>query len=276
MDWHYADNGQQVGPVSEEQLLALVQSGVVKPDSLVWRPGMAEWKPFRTAGPEAPPPMPPPAPFSAPGGAASSPAPARFCSSCGRSFPAADLAMFGESAICVECKPAWIQRLRQGMESTTPAPFRYAGFWIRTGAVLIDSLILGIVQSVIFMILFGGTFASMFTVAARGGDPSETAALLAPMFGFIGLYQLLSYALQCAYSSFLWVKYGATLGQMAVGIKVVRPDGSPLSWGVAIGRYFAFLLSTLILCIGHMMAGWDDEKRALHDRLAGTRVIHAR
>ena len=47
MEWHYAENGRQLGPVSEEQLLQLTRTGVVTPDTLIWRAGMPEWKPFR-------------------------------------------------------------------------------------------------------------------------------------------------------------------------------------------------------------------------------------
>ena len=266
MDWHYAENGQQIGPVSEERLLELVHSGSVKSDTLVWRPGMAEWKPFREAGPASPPPLNAPSPANGSG--------TRFCSSCGRPFAAGDLAMFGESAICVDCKPAWTQRLRQGMTSTAAVNLNYAGFWIRFGAVCIDGLVLGAVQGVLFFILFGGTFFSLATQAAQ--NPDAGAAAFGAMAGGLGMFQGLSLLVQCAYHSFFWFRFGATPGQMALGLKVVNPDGTAISVGQAIGRYFAYLLSGLILGIGFMMAGWDDEKRALHDRLASTRVIRVR
>jgi uncharacterized RDD family membrane protein YckC len=57
---------------------------------------------------------------------------------------------------------------------------------------------------------------------------------------------------------------------------VVRPDGGPISAGTAVGRWFCYILDSLILLIGFMMAGWDDEKRALHDRICNTRVIKTR
>ena len=61
---------------------------------------------------------------------------------------------------------------------------------------------------------------------------------------------------------------------MAVKIKVVRPDGSPIGYGRAFGRYFGFLLSYVICLIGLIMAAFDSEKRALHDRICDTRVIY--
>jgi uncharacterized RDD family membrane protein YckC len=264
MDWHYADAGQQIGPVTEQRLLELASAGSVTPDTLVWHPGMAEWKPFREAGPSVPPPL---------NGNGSN----RYCSSCGRSFPATDLAMYGESAICMECKPAWVQRLRQGMVSTNVAALNYAGFWIRFGAVCIDALALGAVQGVLFFLFFGGTITSLVSQAAQGQNPDELSGAFAGAFAAgIGMFQLVSFLLGVAYHWFLWFRYGATLGQMALGLKVVKPDGSAITSGQAVGRYFGYILSSLILCIGFMMAGWDDQKRALHDRLANTRVIRTR
>ena len=63
---------------------------------------------------------------------------------------------------------------------------------------------------------------------------------------------------------------------MVLGLKVVRPDGGPVSLGRAIGRYFAKILSAIILLIGFIMAGFDREKRGLHDILVDTRVIKKR
>ncbi len=65
-----------------------------------------------------------------------------------------------------------------------------------------------------------------------------------------------------------------TLGKMAVGVKVVDANGDRISVGAAVGRYFAKILSGLILLIGFMMVGWDDKKQGLHDKLAGTYVIY--
>jgi uncharacterized RDD family membrane protein YckC len=60
---------------------------------------------------------------------------------------------------------------------------------------------------------------------------------------------------------------------MACGIKVVRPDGDRVSYARALGRYFAEILSGLILAIGYIMAAFDSEKRALHDHICSTRVV---
>jgi uncharacterized RDD family membrane protein YckC len=60
---------------------------------------------------------------------------------------------------------------------------------------------------------------------------------------------------------------------MACNIKVVMADGGKVSFARAIGRHFAKFISGMILGIGYIMAGFDDQKRALHDRICDTRVI---
>jgi peptidyl-prolyl cis-trans isomerase B (cyclophilin B) len=86
MDWYYASNGQQAGPVSQEQLAELFRNGTVKPFDLVWNETMTEWTPigkladFASAAPvpvsapaPAAPPLDTPPPMSSPMSAASEP-----------------------------------------------------------------------------------------------------------------------------------------------------------------------------------------------------------
>jgi uncharacterized RDD family membrane protein YckC len=69
---------------------------------------------------------------------------------------------------------------------------------------------------------------------------------------------------------------GATPGKLVLGLKIIRSDGGPISAGLALGRYLCYFLDEIILFIGFIMAGFDPEKRALHDRICDTRVIHTR
>jgi uncharacterized RDD family membrane protein YckC len=247
MDWFYAQDGRQMGPVTESRLNELADSGDVSPDTLVWHSGMPEWQPFRSAFATSAPPL--------PGDQL------RYCNSCGNQFPASDLAMFGESAICAACKPAYVQRLRQGMTSTTTQRFEYGGFWIRFVAYFIDGIILGCARYAITIPLGLETFFNRGT----------------PGLGvFFSVAQLLGSVMGIVYFTYFWTQHGATPGKMIFGLKVVRPDGSPVSIGQSIGRYFCYILDTIIIFIGFMMAGWDTEKRALHDRICDTRVIRTR
>ena len=68
---------------------------------------------------------------------------------------------------------------------------------------------------------------------------------------------------------------GATLGKMALGIKVTDLNGGRISFGRASGRFFGKILSGAIFYIGYFMAGFTARKQALHDMLAGCLVINA-
>ncbi|MBS1854044.1 MAG: RDD family protein [Acidobacteria bacterium] len=180
-------------------------------------------------------------------------------------MPIDEMARFGDALICSNCKDSYAQRLREGVAPAAAGRYQYAGFWIRVLAVIIDSIILGVVQS----ILQFTALRPMLGTADLEGNP---AALFAA-FGAIGLLGLVSLAISCAYESIFVAQMGATPGKMALGMRVVRPDGSRVDLGRAVGRYFAKMLSGIILCIGYIMVGFDAEKRGLHDMICDTRVV---
>jgi len=76
------------------------------------------------------------------------------------------------------------------------------------------------------------------------------------------------------YPIFFLGKWGQTLGKMALGIKVVTPTGEPITYGRAAGRVASEIITGFTFGIGYLMMLWDDEKRTLHDRIAGTRVVN--
>jgi len=79
--------------------------------------------------------------------------------------------------------------------------------------------------------------------------------------------------LPAAYNTYFIGRFGATLGKMACRLKVVTPEGGQVSYARALGRFFSEMISSMILLIGYIMAAFDDEKRALHDRICSTRVV---
>lgn len=139
----------------------------------------------------------------------------------------------------------------------------YGGFWVRVVAKLIDNLITGVAQTVIRL-----PIALLFGVLDSTGNGFASLALL--------INVVLSLAVPAAYSTWFVGRFGATPGKMALGLKVVRADGTSLSYGRAFARYVSEILSGLILLIGYIMAAFDAEKRTLHDHLCDTRVIVSR
>jgi uncharacterized RDD family membrane protein YckC len=180
-------------------------------------------------------------------------------------MPIDEMARFGDAMICPNCKNSYAQRLREGVAPAAAGRYQYAGFWIRVLAVIIDSIILGVVQSIL-------QFTALRPMLGNVDLEGNPAAVLAA-FSAIGVLGLISLAISCAYESIFVAQMGATPGKMALGMRVVRPDGSRVDLGRAAGRYFAKMLSGIILCIGYIMVGFDAEKRGLHDMICDTRVV---
>lgn len=271
MEWYYAQNNQQQGPVSEVEFKGLVTSGIVTDQTLVWRAGMTNWQPYAEvkAGLASvnPAPLPTAVPTAQTQPALQPGAEEVVCGECGRIHPKAQALQFGEVWVCAGCKPVHVQKLKEGVLPVwqgQPASLRYAGFWIRFAAKLVDLLIMGVVIGVPFMALM---FSRLTQVRSGGAsDPTE-------MLGFQVLLQFLAIAFAVGFNTLFIGKYGATPGKMLVGIKVIMTDGSAPTYMRAFGRAWGEQLSGLVCDIGYIIAAFDEQKRALHDHICDTRVV---
>jgi hypothetical protein len=116
MTWYYAHAGQQRGPVSDEELQALVNSGVVTAATLVWREGMSDWRPYAAVVPPPPLPGAPPLPPMEPAVSG----PTAVCAECGRVVAASDTVALQGRLICAACKPQVVQRMIEGVPQSGP------------------------------------------------------------------------------------------------------------------------------------------------------------
>lgn len=257
MNWYYVDAGQQAGPVDDAQLDDLARNGKLQPDTLVWREGLDNWLPYSQARSSA----------TQSGARLSARATAEpvettreaVCAECGKIFNMDDMIRHGESYVCANCKPVFVQKLKEGAK-LSGGGLTYAGFWIRFAAVFLDGLILGAVNFAI------GLVAGLTASQAVGAEPAGAIALQLVLM-------LVQLVIGISYEAIMIGKYGATLGKMACKIKVVTADGEPVSYARAFGRYFAKLLSYITCLIGFIIAAFDDQKRALHDHICNTRVV---
>jgi len=246
MNWYYAEGNQQKGPVQEAELDQLFQSGQITGATLIWKEGMANWEAYSSVR-------------SASAASAAGPGLSEgsvVCSQCGQIFNANDVIRYGDKAVCAGCKPVFLQKLREG-SSLSASDMDYASFGIRFGAKFLDNIIMRVVGMAI-------GFAFGAAASSSGPDGIGAAGVMALVVGML---------LEIAYRIFFIGAYGATPGKMACKIRVVNADGSKVSYGKATGRAFAEYLSAVICLIGYIMAGFDDEKRSLHDRICDTRVI---
>jgi uncharacterized RDD family membrane protein YckC len=134
----------------------------------------------------------------------------------------------------------------------------YAGFWRRVGAYIIDGLIL----SVVFVPL-----ALLVAPDPTTGAPGESSAGAQAVQGLSTLAGWLYFAFMESSGR------QATLGKMALGIVVTDLEGNRIGFGRATARYFAKLLSFLILAIGVIMVAFTAKKQGLHDMIASTLVV---
>ena len=133
------------------------------------------------------------------------------------------------------------------------------GFWRRTGAYLIDAIGLAIITNIIGGILF----------PAPAGVPQDFTAAYSRSSGFNTLVDLV-------YFVGLWVYWGGqTLGMKALGIKVVKTDGSALTISTGIIRFIGLVISIICLLIGVIWVAFDANKQGWHDKMAGTYVVKA-
>lgn len=111
----------------------------------------------------------------------------------------------------------------------------------------------------------------MFSMIVMGG-----AHLMLPhrFVEHIGAERLIV-PLWIAYHVGMWTWKGTTIGGVILGLKVVRVDGQPLEFGVALVRSLAAILSFVAMAVGFFWAGWSREKQSWHDKIAGTIIVKA-
>ena len=140
-------------------------------------------------------------------------------------------------------------------------PARLAGFWRRVAASVIDGLVLSVLSLLLVVPLLFGT-----GMLREGPGYGAVLAIMAMYLG-VWFLQWLYFALQ--HSS----AHQATVGKRAFGIKVVSLQGERIGLGLATGRWFGSLLSSMVFGIGYLMAAFTVRRQALHDLLASTLVV---
>jgi uncharacterized RDD family membrane protein YckC len=143
-----------------------------------------------------------------------------------------------------------------------------AGFWIRFVAYMIDALIVTAVSVLVIGICVGVVILTDESLDLENPGGIVIGAVLV----VIAVLIVINWLYEALMTS---SPRGATLGKMALGLRIVRFDGAQLSFGRATGRHFAkFVVTPAVpLFIGYIIAGFTNRKRALHDILADTLVI---
>lgn len=243
MKWFYIDTSitdgdRRQGPYSIDEIRDFVNEGKIKDETLVWHTGETNWKAWKDFPEASEPPEP------------------------------------TEEEILKQT----IETLLQGRMQRK----RFAGFFVRANAFIIDNLILSVVGALFLYVM---SLAGMLDLNAVSeivnqyiDNPGSTdlvskALDLPGMSTFFTIWSIV----QAIYFIVFHAVWGATPGKKLLRIHVEMANGEKLSWAFSIFRFVASIVTqaTLIFYgLGYLIVLIDPQKRALHDYLAKTRVVH--
>lgn len=258
-EWYYADaERQRHGPIAAEAMREKFQQGELALETLVWREGLPQWQPLSDFLDElqvkvvAEPGIDLRADYSAiENGTAVAPSYATAASP----YAAPSAPLLGDAVV------------------VSGGEIVYAGFWKRVAASVIDSFVTGALSYALLIPLF-----LVFGISMGSLVQSELASAGASI-GFIIAQYSISILVPAAY--FGWMQSSssmASLGKMAVGIKVVRGSGERMSFWRSFLRYITLIVFTLVTCgLGMLIAGlmvvFSQRKQGLHDMVCDTLVV---
>jgi len=177
----------------------------------------------------------------------------RRCAQCGSPFCPDCLVEISGRPYCGTCKTEQLLDVRSGVDRSQ---LQHATILRRFGAVFLDSLLIVIPMYMIIGVLFVTT--------KDGQQPNELINLISLPFALISIvYE----------GMMLKYKDGQTLGKMAMKVRVVRPDGSPITSGQGWGRVVMRTILGCLWIVDYIPAFFTPERTTLHDMVAGTRVI---
>jgi uncharacterized RDD family membrane protein YckC len=243
--WYYADaSGQRHGPFSVEELESHVQHARLGATTLVWREGLPDWQPLSTVATELnlqlDAPVTPVADIVTPDADAP------------YSPPTADL---------------------DALRPVVAGHIVHGGLWRRFAASFLDGIVTTIISYALMIPLM------LIGVGVMGVGGSENPfATGAGMVSLLAIYPILFLA-PCVY--FGWMQSSslqASLGKLAVGIKVTRTDGQRIGFWRGFLRSLAYLVFTMVTCglgvlISGLMVAFTERKQSLHDMLCDTLVV---
>lgn len=139
---------------------------------------------------------------------------------------------------------------------TSDKSYNYAGFWIRSGAAVVDSILILLL-----------TFPLLYSIYGASYFNSDEMLLGVPDI-------LVSYGLPFMATILFWIYKSATPGKMIVKVKIIDfKTGLAPTIQQSIIRYIGYYVATIPLGLGIFWVSWDDKKQGWHDKMAGTVVI---
>ena len=243
MKWFYIDTSitdgdRRQGPYTIDEIRNFVNEGKITDETLVWHSGETNWKAWKD-------------------------------------FPEAS----------EEPEQTEEEILKQTIETLLQSRMqqkRFAGFFVRANAFVVDNIILSVVGA-IFLCIMSAAGAIDLNAASEIANqyienPTSTelvskALELPGMSTFFTIWSVV----QAIYFIVFHAVWGATPGKRLLHIHVEMANGEKLSWAFSIFRFIASIVTqaTLIFYgLGYLIVLVEPQKRALHDFIARTRVVH--
>ena len=138
---------------------------------------------------------------------------------------------------------------------------QYAGFWVRVGASLIDTILLALVTTPLLVAIYGWAGLDYGYAVCSTGFVDILVTWILPVVAVI----------------WFWVKKQATPGKLLLSLRVVdAKTGRSLTVGQSVARYLGYIVSTIPFGLGLLWVGFDSKKQGWHDKIAGTVVVRNR
>ena len=243
MKWFYIDTSitdgdRRQGPYSIDEIRNFVQEGKITDETLVWHTGLSDWIAWKDCPEASEPPE-----------------------------------MTEEEVLKQTIETILQSRIQRK---------RFAGFFVRANAFIIDNIILSIF-GVLCLYLF--SFAGLIDMTAvteiakqyiEDPSSSEIVSKALDIPGMSMFFTVWSFV-QAIYFIVFHAISGATPGKKLLHIHVEMANGEKLSWAFSIFRFIASIVTQATLMfygLGYLIVLVDPQKRALHDFIARTRVVH--
>jgi len=241
MNWFYInpeihEGDRRTGPLTTEEMHALVREQKITRGTLIWKKGMEDWQPAAMVE--------------------------EFASDAGFSTPEVSEDSMKIPDAYATPQFAAGESTNSSLEDSEESNIvGYGGFWIRFAALFVD----GVVVNALGMIL--GVLMGVSVTEQMASDPSVSFSTVQ------WIHLILQVSLAIFYYTWFVGKYGGTPGKLILGLRIVDEHGGPVGYSTAVKRYLATILSALTFGIGYLIAAWDSEKKTLHDILVRTRVV---
>jgi uncharacterized RDD family membrane protein YckC len=152
---------------------------------------------------------------------------------------------------------------------------QYSGFLSRVFGFMIDVIIIILVDAIFYLLVYA--LLLRFTDFSINACPTQETFSLRVMTCQITSWGFNAFlaAFPIVYMLFFWTLTGQTLGDYAVGIRVVRTNGRRVNLISGLVRFFGYFLCFVTLGLGFLWILIDNRRQGWHDKLAGTCVIYA-